>query len=289
MNELRILSGLAEIAEGYETFLLDSWGVLQNGVHVLDGVNDCLQTLKTRAKQLVILSNSARRSTVVAKELEAAGIDMDCISHVITGGEAAWQALNAREDRAHQALGYRCYYLGSKRSSSLMDGLDLDCVASADEASFILCTSPPDEGLNDNLQNIFEQAITNGLTMVCANPDLVAYHGKQRRFCAGEVARQYEKCGGTVVYHGKPHPAFYRLALEDIGFPDPEQVLTVGDSFATDLAGAKQAGVDALFVMSGIHRGKLSNPATQIRELEQLCQEKNLWPKAAVDHFRWAE
>ena len=37
----------------------------------------------------------------------------------------------------------------------------------------------------------------------------------------------------------------------------PDHVLVIGDSMRTDLAGAARAGVDALFIASGIHRDEV--------------------------------
>lgn len=280
------LPGLSGLAGQYDAFLLDSWGVLQDGVCVLDGVNDCLQALRKRGKQLAILTNSARRSETVAGELAKTGLAMELIDHVISGGEAAWQALKHRPDEQHQRLGKSCFYLGSQRSSSLLLGLDLELTSSLDKAGFILCTSPPDDSSDSSIQETLARGAARELTMVCANPDLIAYHGDEARFCAGEIARRYEAIGGQVIYHGKPHAPFYQMALAELGLA-PSRILAVGDAFATDMAGAATASVDALMVMGGIHRDSLSNEATRGDELNALCREHDLWPIAAVPHFTW--
>jgi HAD superfamily hydrolase (TIGR01509 family) len=43
---------------------------------------------------------------------------------------------------------------------------------------------------------------------------------------------------GTI----KPHPAIFRAAREALGDPDPATILHVGDDWAADVVGAKQAG-----------------------------------------------
>ncbi|PLX35767.1 MAG: TIGR01459 family HAD-type hydrolase [Hyphomicrobiales bacterium] len=287
MTPPALYAGLSALAGDYEAFLLDSWGVLQNGVAPLPGANDCLRRLNEAGKSLVILSNSARRAHVVAGELARTGVAMEHIGQVLTGGEAAWQALHGRTDAAHRALGRRCYYLGSQRSRSLLDGLDLDIVASVREASFILCTSPPDEGLGPALNEVLAEAARRGLTMVCANPDLSAHYGEEERPCAGAVARLYAALGGAVIHHGKPHQPFYDMALARLGEIAPSHVLAVGDAFATDLAGAAAAGLDGLLVMGGIHRASFAGPDGRAAQLEALCREYDLWPVGAVERFCW--
>jgi ribonucleotide monophosphatase NagD (HAD superfamily) len=69
--------------------------------------------------------------------------------------------------------------------------------------------------------------------------------------------------GGRVVWAGKPYPAIYaaarRAAAEARGAPVADaRILCVGDSVVTDLAGAAEEGLDALFVTGGIHREALA-------------------------------
>jgi len=52
---------------------------------------------------------------------------------------------------------------------------------------------------------------------------------------------------------GKPSPAYYRQALDDIALP-AQSVLVVSDDPFSDLAGAKRIGMHAAFVLSGKYR-----------------------------------
>lgn len=45
----------------HDTFLLDMWGVMHDGVKPYDGVLDTVQQLKAQGKKLIILSNSSKR------------------------------------------------------------------------------------------------------------------------------------------------------------------------------------------------------------------------------------
>ena len=57
---------------------------------------------------------------------------------------------------------------------------------------------------------------------------------------------------GTI----KPHPAIFRAAREALGDPDPETILHVGDDWAADVVGAKQAGWLAAY----LHARPLDSP-----------------------------
>ncbi len=100
--------------------------------------------------------------------------------------------------------------------------------------------------------------MARGLPFICANPDLVVDVGDKRYLCAGSIAAEYERSGGSVFWAGKPHPSAYANALERAGElrgaeVERAHVLAIGDAVRTDLAAAQGMGVDALFIASGIH------------------------------------
>jgi HAD superfamily hydrolase (TIGR01459 family) len=135
---------------------------------------------------------------------------------------------------------------------------------------------------------------SRGLTMICANPDIVIHRGESLIYCAGALARRYEELGGSVIYAGKPYAPIYDRALalaEQIrGAPvDKRLVLAIGDGMRTDILGASRAGLDVLFVTGGIHRSlhkeTLESPADPI-ELQHLYEENAVWPVAAIPVLR---
>jgi ribonucleotide monophosphatase NagD (HAD superfamily) len=80
-----------------------------------------------------------------------------------------------------------------------------------------------------------------GLTMLCANPDLVVHRGERLVYCAGSLAEAYEKLGGKVIYYGKPHLPVYESALAQLTAllgHAPKRPLAVGDGLLTDIKGA---------------------------------------------------
>ena len=129
-----------------------------------------------------------------------------------------------------------------------------------------------------------------GMTMICANPDIVIHRGETLIYCAGALARRYEELGGKVVYAGKPYLPIYARALALVerargATIDKSRVLAIGDGMETDIAGAARAGLDALFVTGGIHRSlhgeRPAAPADPVG-LQQLYEECALWPMAAI-------
>ena len=111
----------------------------------------------------------------------------------------------------------------------------------------------------DDYRDLLVAARDRTLPLVCANPDLVVHVGPDLLPCAGAIGALYESMGGEVFWAGKPFPIAYDTALAEAArlrdaSIDRRRVLAVGDSIRTDLAAAAGAGVDALFIVAGIHR-----------------------------------
>jgi 2-haloacid dehalogenase len=69
----------------------------------------------------------------------------------------------------------------------------------------------------------------------------------------------------------KPDPAIFAVALARMGAPDPRDVLLIGDSLSSDIAGGVAAGLDTCwFNPRAMPRGNGPVPTYEIRRLEEL-------------------
>jgi len=286
-----MLGGLSAVADRYDGFILDLWGVLHDGVRPYPGVIDTLQQLKRRGKRAVILSNGPRRAASLARRTGEIGITSDLYDELHSSGEETWRLLKERPDPADAALGRRVFPIVPERDRDLLAGLDLEVVASPAAASFLLVT-----GLAHGAETVadYEQALcigaTHGRPMLCANPDLEVVRGGVRELCAGALAARYEALGGSAHYVGKPHPAVYQTCLAHLGSVARSRILAVGDSLRTDVAGAAGVGVDSLLVLGGIHAEELAGAADSHpdpTELAAACAKAGQWPTYAVPAFTW--
>ncbi|NYZ12908.1 TIGR01459 family HAD-type hydrolase [Azospirillum sp. RWY-5-1] len=258
MPDFQTITGLSQVIDRYDGVILDLWGVIHDGGKPYDGVPDCLDRLAAAGKAVCLLSNAPRRTAGVEAKLSGMGIGPDRYQHVMTSGEAAFEALRDRNDPWHAKLGNRLYHLGPKRDRDVFETLGCVEAASPDAADFVLNTGTLDfDDTLDVYVPVLEACAAAGLPMICANPDLVVLIGDQMALCAGTLAQHYETLGREVAYHGKPHAPVYRRCLELMGGPDRQRVLAIGDSFRTDVAGANAAGIDSAFVTGGIHREEL--------------------------------
>jgi HAD superfamily hydrolase (TIGR01459 family) len=248
------MSGFGKIAARYDGFIVDLWGVVHDGVTPYPGVLDCLARLRDAGKPVVFLSNAPRRSATVAAALTELGVTEDLYVGVMSSGEAVYLALRDRTDE-FAALGDRVFHLGPPRDRGIFETLPLRQVDSPAQADFLLNTGPDDllgPQSAEAYDAVLDAALLAKLPMVCANPDLEVIRDGQRIICAGLLAQNYQARGGRVIQRGKPDPAIYVPTLALLGLAR-SQVVAVGDSLRTDMAGAKAAGIDACWVLSGIH------------------------------------
>ena len=286
-----IVPGISALISDYDGFILDLWGVVHDGRDPYPGAIECLGKLRRMERRVVMLSNVPRRAATVAEAMVGMGIDRSLYDHVLSSGELAHRALKFRDDPWYAALGRRCLHMGPERDKGIFDGLDLEVVPTPEDAGFVLNTGPwwDTESLED-----FEPALVacakRGLPMVCANPDLEVIRAGKRIICAGTLAARYEALGGEVRYHGKPHGPTYEACLELMGIPDRRRIVAVGDSLATDVRGALEAGLGAVLVTSGIHADELGLKYAEHPDparLTQACERAGHVPSAAVPAFVW--
>jgi len=282
-----ILDGLAEIADRYDGFIIDLWGVIHDGGALYPGAHDALTQLAARGRKTVMLSNAPRRAEFLVEQMAVLGVERSLFGAVMSSGEAVHRELRARRDPWFGCLGRHYLLIGAPGDAVLLDGLDFERRETVEEADFLLNTGLA--GIDDTVERhlpLFERAIRAGLPMICANPDLVVVQQGRPFLCAGTLAARYRFMGGDVVYRGKPDPAIYDDCLALLGISDRCRVLAVGDAFETDVKGARGAGLDSLLIMGGIHADTLQD-ADGARIVAAAQSYGGFVPTMAAPAFCW--
>jgi HAD superfamily hydrolase (TIGR01459 family) len=283
---MRILDGVAPLADRYDGFVLDIWGVLHDGRRPYPGVAEALGALKARGKRIALLSNAPRRSHVVDALLTGMGLDRALWDATITSGELAWRAL---QDGAF-GHGRRALHIGPERDLSTVEGLDIELTADPAAAEWVLNTGPDPERGNGDVApytSMLEACAKRGLPMLCVNPDRYVMVGEHRVICAGALADLYVALGGPRAAEiGKPDPAVYAPVLEALGIADRTRVVAIGDSPHTDLAGAQGAGLDAVWALTGL-AAHAHGEAPDGARLAAVAAAEGVRPIAALSGLRW--
>lgn len=290
-REPRFPPGLSALAENYDGFILDLWGVIHDGETPYPGAIRCLAELRARGKRTVLLSNAPRRAAVIIAHLTDLGIERGLYGDLVSSGEETHRALMTRDDPWFATLGRACYHLGAARDESVWRGLDLDMVSDLPQATFILNTGPWfDEATVAGFEDVLRAGAALKLPMVCANPDLQVVHRRKLVVCAGSLAARYEELGGEVRYIGKPHEQVYRRCFEILGTSDPRRILAVGDSIRTDIAGAVMLGLDTALITGGLHAEELHNDSSAGLDREKLAEliaARGAVPAFVMPLFAW--
>ena len=290
---VRLADGIAGIVSDYDALIIDLWGVIHDGVSLYPGVSDCLRELSNRRIPYAMLTNAPRRFHAIAKSMVDMGLPENLYPHIMSSGEATWLGLKERRETWFSDVGTRCFHIGPARDENLFEEVDLERVASVEQADFIVNTGPWEDGeLVSDYEDQLVAGAQRGLKMVCANPDLEVIRGGRKIICAGALAQRYEELDGDVLYYGKPYRPIYESCLHLIGNPAPSRVLAIGDSLRTDIAGAAAMGMDSVLVVGGIHGDELSGGGPgDSRAIEakitQTCARDGNFPIAAIAQFSW--
>jgi HAD superfamily hydrolase (TIGR01459 family) len=252
MTAPAILHGLSEVAPNYDALLCDVWGVVHNGRERFAEACAALTRFRAGHGPVILVSNAPRPASDVLPQLDALGVPREAWTAMVTSGDATRALL------AERAPG-PAWAIGPERDAPLYEGLGLDFTGPED-AVFISCTGPANDTVEtpEDYRERLTLCASRGLTMICANPDLVVQRGDRLIYCGGALADLYAGLDGPVVMAGKPFAPIYEIALTEaaahLGRPlERARVLSIGDGIATDLAGAADQKLDALFVAHGIH------------------------------------
>ncbi len=280
--------GMAAFAGDYDGFVLDVWGVLHDGVKLYPGVVDTLDRLADAGKRFVMLTNAPRRSAAVAEAMIGMGMPEKHCKRILSSGEATFLSMKEREGAFYDGIGNTCIHIGPDRDRNLFEGLGWDETDRLEEADLILNTGPWEDGETvGDYEDKLQDGASRGIPMICANPDLEVIRDGRQIICAGALALRYEELGGTVRWFGKPRAEIYDYCFRELAGIDTARIAAVGDSFRTDLAGAKNAGLDPIFVVDGIHGRELGGAPPDPARLDALCEKWDVRPVAAIPSFVW--
>ncbi|MFK7876944.1 MAG: HAD-IIA family hydrolase [Paracoccaceae bacterium] len=251
-------SGLVEIADHFDAFVLDSFGVLNVGETAIAGAVDCMQALRAMGKRLIVLTNAASYTRDVAVErYRRLGFDFTA-EEVVSSRDVAvarlnsvlpnglWGAIAAPEDRFEDIPAQVAHWMGQ----------DVD--------GFLLLSSA---ALNDDMVARLAAALAQqNKPLVVANPDLVAPRetglSKEPGFYAHFLADELEI---APVFFGKPFGNAYEDARSRLVDVAPRRTAMVGDTLHTDILGGAAAGFKTILVRDhGLFAGH--EPATFIEK-----------------------
>jgi HAD superfamily hydrolase (TIGR01459 family) len=286
----RVIKGIGDLANRYEAFLIDQWGVLHNGQTPYPGVVQCLKRLVWAGKQVIIISNSGKRSEPNEARMKTLGFPRNSYTHLVTSGEIAWQMLATGKGLIGEFNKTPCLHLTSDQSEAFTQGLNFPFVDSIEQAGWILLGGIDDARPPSFYQTMIEEGVARKLPLVCTNPDLTRITPTGLKPSVGAIAQAYQAQGGHVYFIGKPYPEIYKHCRSLVSDLPASRILGIGDSIHHDIVGGQSVGINTLLVLQGVHADHFTdtNDSLEInRRIRKIGDPLGAHPNWAVPSFKW--
>ncbi|WIK65270.1 HAD hydrolase-like protein [Gleimia hominis] len=243
------LKGSAEpLTDRYDAVLLDLDGVCYMGKNPVPyAAQEVAKAVESGMQQVFVTNNAARSPQAIVEQLTSFDLPADT-KHVMT---AAMDIAHIMSEEL--PAGARVYVIGGQGLREAVQEAGFEVVASADDH--------PDAVVQGFDRSVDWQTLSEGAFAINAGAkyyasNLDASLPVERGFALGNGALVRAVRYATNVKPtagGKPLPGIYHRATALVGAEHP---VAVGDRLETDVAGALQASVPCLHVLTGVHDAK---------------------------------
>lgn len=243
------LPDLGPLAERYDVFLFDAFGVLNLGNTVIDGARERLRALREQGKQVLMVSNAGSfPAPRLVSKYRSMGLGFT-EQTLVCSREVLLSHLQLAEGEVVGVM--------APDGADLSDLDDLNVPYRRlhdDPSAYRTVQAMVLLGSGDwsvHRQALLQQAlIDHPRPLWVANADLVAPWEHGFSLEPGWYARGLSRSVNLPIhYFGKPHRPIFAAALQRAAYTGPAQrVLMVGDTLHTDILGAKAIGFDAALV-----------------------------------------
>jgi glycerol-1-phosphatase len=250
---------LGAVADRYDAFVLDAFGVLNVGDTPIPGAVARMAGLRAMGKRLVVLTNAASYPRAAALEkYRRLGFDFTA-DEVVSSRDVAAARLAALAPGATWAA---LAATGDSFADIPARVIDLLDTPGADQAAdgFLLLSQAR---WTPQVQRCLAQALADRpRPLVVANPDIVAPREDSLTIEPGAFAHDLaDRLGITPHWFGKPFPDAFDEARTRLPGIAPGRIAMVGDTLHTDVLGGKAAGMEAVLVTDhGLFAGRDVTP-----------------------------
>ncbi len=307
-----IYNSLLEIADKFEVFLFDAYGVFWNGSGFYKNSKETMQKLVAEGKTVVVVSNATLlHDDMVTSYQRKNLLEGRDYNFMVSSGEVLRQDLI---NKKLNFIGNKFYTIGAKHEK-MFAGTIYQSVENLNDADFVFCGVPfltaediakypkckdcflPakadengdivfwDSTIAEPFEKIVNEVSKLKLPALNANPDYLAQEGhplakeKTPQFVVrnGTIAEMLRQMDNDVIEYGKPHANIYDYVfakLQKIGkMTDKTKICMIGDTVRTDIKGAVNSGiVPILCVQTGVTALELSKGNT----VKNLCESENI-------------
>ena len=253
-SEPQYADGLTSIADRFDVFVFDAFGVLNVGTTAIPGARECIAGLRRMNKRVFVVTNAASSSKDQTKAKFAS------LGYDFSGDELITSRMAAEEALGEKGVGLWGVLAGQNFSQS---DIRQDCIQLGEEIAefrrvdgFLFLST---WSWNADLQIRLETALhEKPRPVIIANPDVIAPHegrfSTEPGYCGHRIADLLDI---EVEFHGKPFPSVFTLVERGLpGKIDPSRICMVGDTLHTDVLGGAARGWSTVLVSDqGLFRG----------------------------------
>lgn len=221
--------------------LFDLDGVLYVGKEVIPGAIETVAKLREQFTCRFITNTSTLSLDSLQRKINGLSFDI-APEEIISAPQAALRYLEQQPDPT-------CRLLLSEDVKRNFAHLPQSDTA----ARFIVVGDIGDAWSYALLNEVFDN-LMNGARLIAVHKNRFwqTEHGLQLDIGAFIHGLEYAS-GSESVIIGKPSPAFFQVALDDMGL-NKEDVLMIGDDIDSDVGGAQEAGLKTVLVRTGKYR-----------------------------------
>jgi len=266
------------ISTQYKAILLDAYGVLKDAEGVYSYVPEMLELLKKEHIEFLILTNDASKSpSELAKSYHENGLHFVTEEKLIASSRVAKNYLLAK-----YKAGTIISYFGIPEAIEFFNDTnfifkhisEVDILQNSEIEAFLFLDHGHFSWQTDINKAINLLRLNPKIEGIVANSDL-SYPSSETEIsiAIGGIARMMENIlGCEFTKFGKPNHRMFQLAYDTLkpfhAFAKSE-ILMVGDTLTTDIAGGNNFGIDTALVLSG---------ATLEKDLEKMMELTGIKP-----------
>ena len=249
---------MAAALEGIEGLLLDLSGVVYVQDEAVPGAAEALRQLRDRGTPIRLVTNTTMRPRrSILERLERLGLEADPSELLTPATLAAKRCAEAGYESVSLVV------LDDLRED--LEGLE----EKGDSVDAVVVGDLGDRWDYDVLNRAF-RSLMDGAELIALQKNRYWETSEGLSLDAGPFVSALEYATGREAeVVGKPSPAFFELALGELGV-SADRAAMVGDDVEADIGGAMDAGLAGILVRTGKYR-------------EDLVGESGIEPTATVD------
>ena len=244
------VQGLADVAQHFDVFLLDAFGVLNVGQTAIKSAPLAVESLQLAGKKVIVLTNGASLPAFEAqKKLQKMGFNF-ALNDIVASRDALCKGLVTAFPQPQDG----CLWGVMAQPNSQLITLPVNNLALGNNielydqvSGFILLGA---SHWTPHQQQLLVQSLTqNPRPVWVGNPDLVAPRENNFSLEPGYFAHQLSHIKGvTLHFFGKPFSNIYQLACANLEPITKQRILMVGDTLHTDILGGAAYGIKTALV-----------------------------------------